>query len=389
MRRGGFPAAVAIAAATSGAGAELTAQGACSPMDEAAFNAAVADARAFIAEEDLDGYERACLAIEQSASCLTFVPSPEAWGGFLVGLAAVNYYQGGDWRDPLASALAAVPGIDRAVNPEHEIATWTPPAPTPPVGEVPDGVTLYVDGVETRAVPAPVGIHLLQVRIGDGALQSTVVRNEPVPDAWLVPPEPPDDDVGSPYLVYVSGAGGFARRAQAVDAPGDFAADVSHAGFDAGFGLFAWFGRRLGAGIDAVATLTSPLDVVAGAGIRVGRVGLGVGAAVVGAHVFEADELRLVPLAAPALTAAAGVGAIDVGGSVAAWPSLVHATARAGVAIPTGPVRARAGLGARFARSSFVQPGVVVGGSQSGFDRSLAVSELAVLAQIGVGRGQW
>ena len=50
-------------------------------------------------------------------------------------------------QGPLAAAVEAVPAIDRGVNADHEIALWSPPPPMPSPGPVPEGASLFVDGV--------------------------------------------------------------------------------------------------------------------------------------------------------------------------------------------------------------------------------------------------
>src|SRR5688500_10572943 len=107
----------------------VAAEPACEPLDETEFLRIVGSANAFIGEDAPAAHALAAQSLDEKLPCLTFVPSPNVWAGYLVGVAAVAYLRGAEWQPALETALTVAPDIDRAVGADHEIALWTPPPP--------------------------------------------------------------------------------------------------------------------------------------------------------------------------------------------------------------------------------------------------------------------
>jgi hypothetical protein len=355
------------------------------PLDEPSFAAAVQATRVLLDQEDLDGFVAASQELEARLDSLTFVPDAELWAEYLVNVAVVAHYRGEDWQTPLATALALEPGLDRGVGPQHEIASWAPP-PAPAPGErVPRGFELYVDGRPAEQLPAPDGLHLVQLhsqRFPEGeGWRSALLRDAPVPAAWFPAPEEPPG-----YSLAVSAFGGPGRFSQTVDSPGDFVGLQQDARPGLGAQAQLWWGRPWA----VTAEISSPGGLCGhtALGIRTGPVfaGLGAAAHLASYETVEGRERAWLVLPAMALHAWSGELAAapvraDVGLLAASFPrSSTSATLRAAATLGRGTPRFRAGLSGTWRQTTLVQ---------EGSDRSLSASLWQVGATVGLAWGAW
>ena len=376
----------------------------CAPLDEEAFADAVAAVHRLIDDEALGTFELVQDAFEVRLPCLTFVPAPEAWARYLVDVAVVSHHNGGDWQRPLATALAVAPGTPLGVGPRHPMAAWTPPEPSDPPGRAPEGVALFVDGVETARLPAR-GIHLVQVRTATG-LRSVLLRDEPLPDHWLgdepsaeAGPESvavvapandadPSTDPPPPFTLAVGGHVAAGRFVQDVDAEGDHVDDLAARALRGGGHLAMWVGRPLAVTAEIAAPLypigdPAGLGGYAAAGARVGPVFFGaggtVGAAPHATHTGEASSLFVAPAVSVHAWTAAPVRA-DFGVIAAALPGWERSTVvRAGTTMGRAASRVRAGLAGQWRERQLRQ----------GALRRLRTTEWTVSAQLSLAWGDW
>ena len=349
----------------------------CAPLDEPAFRALVEKARSFIVQDRPTSHAAAAEELEARIPCLTFVPSPQDWAGYLVGLAAVRYVQDGDWQGPLAAALRAVPNIDRGVNENHEMGRWAPPPDPPSPGPVPEGVRLFVDGVLEPDLPAPSGLHLVQVRTWGGELRSALVIDAPVPADWF---DRRRSGGLAPWWT-ASATVGLERSTQVVDAPGDWVGDDDDLGPELGgsmaLRLAGSGGTSFGLAVDLLATSDPRLDGSIAATLG-GRAAVGLGAAVATSErVVDGAvdrSIHLVPTVVGAGTAGDDGLRLDAALAAGWLPSFSRALVRVGLAPPGGAVRFRAGITGRMGTARFVQV-------DSG--RRLATTDWSALAEVG------
>ena len=111
---------------------------------------------------------------------------------------------------------------------------------------MPEGVRLYVDGQQVRFLPEMAGMHLVQLRTGDG-WRSLLLRDGEIPSEWL--------DVGelgfaSKVNVRVDAGltGGAALWSQSTETPGTFLTDDSTTGPGVGVAARGSVGRSNGLG---------------------------------------------------------------------------------------------------------------------------------------------
>jgi hypothetical protein len=349
------------------------------PLDEEAFAALVQATRTLLDQEDLDGFATASRELEASLGGLTFAPEPRLWAEYLVNVAVVAHYHGEDWRSPLATALTLEPGLDRGVGPQHEMAAWTPPPPAPPTAErVPRGAELYIDGQPAGLLPAPDGLHLVQLHTREG-WRSALLRDAPVPADWLPAAEPPPS-----WSLAVSAFGGPGRFSQTVDDPGDFVGPQQDARPGLGAQAQLWWGRPLA--VQAELSSSGGLAGHAAAGVRTGPVfaGLGALARLASYETLEGRERAALLSPALALHGWTGLGASlrgDVGLLASGLPgSGASATLSAATTMGRGATRFRAGLSGTWRQTTLVQ---------EGSDRSLSASLWQVGATAGLAWGAW
>lgn len=383
----GFAAALVLVTATF-AHAAPEVELACQPLAEPEFREMVAKAKTFIVQDRPTSHAAIADELEERIPCLTFVPSPDVWAGYLVGLAAVRYLQNGDWKGPLAAAIRVVPNIDRGVNANHEMGLWTPPPEPPSPGPVPEGVSLFVDGVLEPDLPAANGLHLVQVRTWGGELYSALVRDQPVPTTWFARRKGGGGTKGGDPRWVGSAVGGVGRFSQAVDAPGDYVGDSTAMGPAVGGSMVFRVGQPVGVAVDALGT-TAPhgVDVDGSLLVTAGipQVTVGLGAAVATAdRVENGDVVRSIHVV-PTLGVAGRFGpedgtAVDAGIAAGFLPSFTRGVVRVGVSPPGGTVRFRGGVVGRLRSAHFVQ-------IDSG--RRLAATDLSVVVEVGVVVGSW
>jgi len=160
----------------------------CEPMERTEFELLVAQSLIAIDWDDGDEHRRLVKKIVERLPCLEFVVDPDQWSNLLMGIAIVEFVEGGDWQAPLATALWISPERDRFVGRAHPLARWTAPAvPGKTSVLVPEGIRLYIDGERVTVVPRTPGVHLAQVRTGDG-WRNRLLLDRSVPDGWLLAP---------------------------------------------------------------------------------------------------------------------------------------------------------------------------------------------------------
>lgn len=350
----------------------------CAPLDEAAFAAKLSSARSFLDAEDLDAFSVMQHDVEEHIPCLVFVPAASDWAAHLVDVAVVAYFRGEDWSTPLATALQIAPQIARGVGPEHEIASWTPPAPVPPAGTVPRGITLLVDGTPTTAVPGAGGLHLVQIR-DDAGLRSVLLRNAPVPADWIESAQQPSQT--PPYALAVSLTGAYGQYAQRVDSPGDYVGPENGHMLNLGGVVQLWAGRTVGATVQ----VTGPLDPSAhtALGLMSGPLFAGLGASVDTAPYRTDDGVSRVVIAAPVASIQLwnlSPAHADLGLVTSAWPgSEIATTVRAAATIGKQRTRLRPGLAGAWRQQWLAQ----------GEDRELRATDWRLTASLGLAWGAW
>lgn len=160
----------------------------CEPLGEDAFRALFLDALAAIDRDDAALHAAIVQEVRGRISCLTFAPPPRLWADFLVGLAVVEFSQGGEWEEPMAAALRIRPNVDRLVSGAHPINRWEPPPiPGEDGGAVPDGVAFYVDGQPSDRLPPTTGLYLVQ-KEDEGYFETRWTREAGLDMGWVTAP---------------------------------------------------------------------------------------------------------------------------------------------------------------------------------------------------------
>lgn len=200
----------------------------CDPVDEEAFRTLFLDALAALDRDDAALHAQIVAEVRESLPCLTFAPPPRLWADFLVGVAVVEFAQGGDWETPMSAALRIRPSVDRLVSGAHPLNRWEPPAETPPPGPaLPEDARVWVDGTLATNLPPGQGLYLIQ-KEDDGWFETRLVENEVVTLDWATSPveRPPRTEM----WLYASGGLGLGVVGQiafyetngSVDEPPDF-----------------------------------------------------------------------------------------------------------------------------------------------------------------------
>lgn len=219
----------------------------CTPLAEAELVDRIHASLDAIYREDVPGYQAIIIDLESRIPCLEFVPSPERWAELLVGIAIIEFSTEDNWQQPLATAFHIDPYVNTLVGQSHGFFEWRPePAPPHTDQKVPEGVRLYVDGQQVRFLPEMTGMHLVQLRTGDG-WRSLLLRDGEIPSEWL--------DVGelgfaSKVNVRVDAGltGGAALWSQSTETPGTFLTDDSTTGPGVGVAARGSVGRSNGLG---------------------------------------------------------------------------------------------------------------------------------------------
>ena len=313
---------------------------------------AVAEARAAIYEADADGHDAVIGRVFAQLGCLESVPDPELWAKLLLGHAISSFSTGGDWESPLTTALRIQPDIDRLVGAGHPIASFTPPPPPEQGAEVPEGVRLYVDGERVSHLPAPVGLHLLQLRDGDG-WRNVLAKDEAVPEAWLVE-RSLGREARHPFAVVSAAVGGGAVLLDTSESV-DFVEGYDSAGLQVGGRAHASVpiaGPVSIAGDAWVGWSPGGLGVggYLGPGLLLGPVEVSAGPALQAVPLTDSDGTRLSLLPLPALRVlwrSNGRFQVDAGLGGGATAAAAAAWAQAGLSGP-GRFTWRAGLDARM-----------------------------------------
>jgi hypothetical protein len=324
-------------------GGEVAATVACTPMTADRFVELVGQASAALDGGDTDGFGAANRQITQDLPCLGEQLPQAEWAQFLVDLAIVEHAVGGDWQEPLRTALIAMPSVDRSAAPDA-IRSWAPPTTVARASApLPDDATYYLDGRQIATVPDTAGgLHVLQ-RYAHGTWETRLVRSTPFPADWapaaaIAPPTKAPTDPG--LHGHVALAGGFGNEAQALDSPGSYL----DAGHDPGGTVgIASAGTVVPGAVGGFWDVAVPLelgvglhaDAYAGAAFALGPLAIvaGGGVSTVGLTAGDRRELEVVgqphvgvdvgvPLGGVALALGAGGGAI---------PGAAHALAHVGI----------------------------------------------------------
>ena len=309
-------------------------------MGEPELRSTVGRATGALYESDAALHGRLIEQVFSSVPCLEFAPDPELWAELLVGLAIVRFSTDGDWQTPLTTALWLSPDIDRRVGRSHPIASFVPPARVTTQDEVPAGLRLYVDGEKVRHLPAPQGLHLYQVRDGDG-WRNQLALDQGVPNAWL---SAPATSSGTGHWLAVSVVTGIGGRDLETSTRVALAADPAQTSLSVGGQVSGWLGLTPAwqlswdlTGAYAGGTLVAAGMV--GTGLRVGSLGLSVGALLQDVPAADSSSITLLWLPMPALLVSWQPGPVDLalggGTSLAAWGAWL----RAGVTLPKTPLR--------------------------------------------------
>lgn len=139
----------------------------CPLMSRAELDASVARGREALFAEDIATVAAVDAELQKRLPCFRgSLVEPEQWAPHLVTLSIAAYARNLDWQTPLASALASLPTVSRAVGAGHPVGAWVAPAPAPATRTSPAGVEVYVDGRRVSYLPPMVGPHLVQLRDG-------------------------------------------------------------------------------------------------------------------------------------------------------------------------------------------------------------------------------
>ncbi len=270
-------------------GIPLASAGECEPLGEAEFLKKLDAAARAIDDANVEAHQVVTEHLRERIPCLDFVPSPDKWAELMVGIAIVAFVTDEDWQQPLETALHIAPGVDRLVGVSHPIATWEPPPLVPPTEQViPEGVRLFYDGEIVTRVPETGGLHLVQLRTGDG-ISSRLVDNEAIPASWLELPEL-SKRRWRPGWGYLGLGAGVAYWGQRPSVGGDWLTREDEVLSAVGPSAHGWLRlyRRLGMRFDVAAPSLTPqmrMDASLGLGASTGRLSLSAGAVVTGATV--------------------------------------------------------------------------------------------------------
>ena len=189
--------------AATTAGGDPTAEDAlnavCPLMTPSELDATVARGREALFAEDIATVVAVDAELQKRLPCFRgALVEPEHWAPHLVTLSIAAYARNLDWQTPLASALASLPTVSRAVGAGHPVGAWVAPAPVAATRTAPAGVEVYVDGRRVSYLPPLVGPHLVQLRDGKQFLTRYLVNGEAdAPWEELLAPFVPDVPVAS------------------------------------------------------------------------------------------------------------------------------------------------------------------------------------------------
>lgn len=139
----------------------------CPALTPGQLDATVARAREALFAEDIAAVAALDAELQRRLPCLRgSLVEPAQWAPHLVTLAIAAYARNLDWQTPLASALASLPTVSRAVGAGHPVGAWAPPPPPVATRTAPSGVEVYVDGRRVSFLPPLIGPHLVQLRDG-------------------------------------------------------------------------------------------------------------------------------------------------------------------------------------------------------------------------------
>ncbi len=316
---------------------------ACSePLTEPALVSALEAATAAIHDADPDTHTAITDELKAAIPCFDFVPKPEQWAEIMLGIAIVAHHAEEDWQSPLTTALTIHPDIDRLVGKNHGFYDWQPPPRPEPTDRVaPEGTRVFYDGLIVSKIPQPKGIHLVQRRDGDG-LQTRLLVDEAIPEAWLVAPEVASKKRDLGWGV-VGVGGGIRLVHQSPENPGTFAPETGGNGGGGAVASHGWLrlagpmGLRFG-----VAGQTSKIGTLdARIGPAWGNAQWTVSAAASAhtASVLTGEERQSFLLVYPSLGSSYRVGFLTLSADAGWSPAITAANGRVDLAFGKGTLR--------------------------------------------------
>jgi hypothetical protein len=338
----------------------------CVPLDEDELRRLVLASQEALDRDDSTTHASIVDEAYARVACLTFAPPPRLWADLLVGVAIARFYRHEDWESPMAAALRAHPSVDRGVGGGHPLATFDPPPVEGTGGLAPEGVDLWVDGIETHTLPAPDGLHLVQRH--EGRFWSTrIVQDAAVDPDWLTDRMELPPHLATWGTVSLQVGGGSAR--QVPDWPSDYITFHKQGSGTGGFAATAaaTFWSPFGIGLDVSLPGSTKTLGAHASGVALWShrgLDLGVGGGLVAIDVWEGTgdgAWRPVPLPYLLVSAETRLGARarwNLGASAGAGRAVTRFDGRAGYAFPTDK-RIQWRVAGDFSRAdaSFEQPG--------------------------------
>jgi len=170
----------------------------CVTFGEGEFRAIVEASQKSIDQDDAYKHKQLMVEFIRMLPCLEIQLPKDAWAQFMVSEAIIRYTTGQDWRGALNTALGIWPDVPDV--PAFILDEWGPEAPGAPLNvEIPEGTTLFLDGVLVERPAALKGLHVVQ-RLRDGAWDSRLVEDGTWPEEWFDKEVQLDKD-GNPIVV--------------------------------------------------------------------------------------------------------------------------------------------------------------------------------------------
>ncbi len=167
----------------------------CTTFDEGEFRNIVDASQKAIDQDDAYKHKQLWAEFLRTLPCLENQLPKDAWAQFLVAESIVRYTTEKNWEGSLDTALGIWPDVPGV--PEFILDEWGPKAPKAPLDKpIPDGTTLFLDGVLVDKPLMLMGLHIVQ-QLKDGEWDSRMIEDENWPDAWFVDEGPTDSD-GNP-----------------------------------------------------------------------------------------------------------------------------------------------------------------------------------------------
>ena len=155
----------------------------CVSFDEGEFRTMVESSQKAIDQDDAYKHKQLMVEFVRMLPCLEMQLPKDAWAQFLVSESIVRFTTDQDWRAALDTALEIWPDVPGV--PAFILEEWGPKAPGPPrTLDIPEGTTLFVDGVLVEETPELSGLHVIQ-RLLDGEWESRLVEDGEWPSDWF------------------------------------------------------------------------------------------------------------------------------------------------------------------------------------------------------------